>query len=172
MNLNWTSGPGFRISDFSQCVGCLSYGGAGAEDSFKFNSSNNAIFLNCISVNAPRYAFNNGKAISGVDSNRIMNCFVYNPATANFDPAQIDADVILNLVTLSGDPCTNAAGGDFSLNNTAGAGAAVRAVAYPGTFLGTTMTSYLDGGPIQSQAPASGGVGQIMQVRGQTMRVY
>lgn len=37
-------------------------------------------------------------------------------------------------VTLTGDPFTDAAGGDFSLNNTAGAGAACRGVAFPHTF--------------------------------------
>lgn len=54
-------------------------------------------------------------------------------------------------VTLSADPYTDAAGGDFSLNNTAGGGAACRAAGFPGVFPGGTTTGYRDIGAIQHQ---------------------
>lgn len=53
-------------------------------------------------------------------------------------------------VTLSGDPFTNAAGDDYTLNNTAGAGAACRAAGYPGTLPGG-LIGYLDMGVLQHQ---------------------
>lgn len=51
-------------------------------------------------------------------------------------------------VTLTGDPFTNAAGGDFSLNSTAGAGAAARAAAFPGALI-AGGTGYRDAGALQ-----------------------
>lgn len=55
-----------------------------------------------------------------------------------------------NDITLTGDPFTNAAGGDFSLNVTAGAGAACRNIAY--SFPGSATTDYPDLGGAQHQA--------------------
>lgn len=63
-------------------------------------------------------------------------------------------------VTLTGSPFTDAAGGDFSLNNTTGAGAACRAVC-DGAYPGGVGTSYLDAGAIQHQdSGGSGGGGR------------
>ena len=59
-----------------------------------------------------------------------------------------------NDVTLSGDPFTNAAGGDFSLNNTAGAGASLRNSSVPRAW-GTTTTGYPDFGAVQHQDPGA-----------------
>lgn len=59
-------------------------------------------------------------------------------------------------VTLTGVPFTNAGSGDFSLNNTASQGAALRSVGYPGVMVGGG-TGYQDIGAIQHQDPASTG---------------
>ena len=61
--------------------------------------------------------------------------------------------------TLTADPFTNAAGGDFSLNNVAGGGAACRGVGYPGG-LGYGGTNYSDIGPLQVQLTSGGSGGQ------------
>lgn len=58
-------------------------------------------------------------------------------------------------VTLSADPFTNGASNDFSLNGTAGGGAAAKALGYPGV-LTVGGTGYLDPGALQSQAGAGG----------------
>lgn len=63
-------------------------------------------------------------------------------------------------LTLTGDPATNAAGGDFSLNNTAGAGAALRNAGFPGVLTGGG-TGYADIGPLRHQDAAAGGTGSI-----------
>jgi hypothetical protein len=60
-------------------------------------------------------------------------------------------------VTLTADPFTNAAGGDFSLNATAGGGAACREAGFPGAFPGGTTTGYLDIGAVQHQDAGGGG---------------
>lgn len=66
-------------------------------------------------------------------------------------------------VTLTSSAFTNAAGGNFSLNNNAGGGALVRAGAvYP--FKGNAGTTYMDGGAIQVQA-VGGGYRQV-NIRG------
>lgn len=60
----------------------------------------------------------------------------------------------VNDVTLTGDPFTNAAGGDFSLNNTAGAGASLRNSGLPRKW-GTTTTGYPDFGAVQHNDPGA-----------------
>jgi len=60
----------------------------------------------------------------------------------------------VNDITLTGSPFTNAAGGDFSLNNTAGAGAAVRNSSLPRQW-GTTTTGYPDFGAVQHNDPGA-----------------
>lgn len=69
-------------------------------------------------------------------------------------------------VSLTGDPFTNSAAGDFSLNNTAGAGADVRAAGFPAVFPGGTTTSYPDGGAAQHQD--TGGSGGLIGNSGLT----
>lgn len=56
-------------------------------------------------------------------------------------------------VALSGDPFTNKSGGDFSLNSTAGAGAACKQVGFPGV-LRNGGTGFADIGPLSPQASA------------------
>ena len=64
-------------------------------------------------------------------------------------------------ITLTGDPFTNSAADDFSLNNTAGAGAACRETGWPGTiFPGGLVTDYTDVGTIQHQGGGGGGSSQ------------
>jgi hypothetical protein len=55
-------------------------------------------------------------------------------------------------VTLSADPFTNRASDDYSINNTAGGGADLRAASFPGAFPGGVVTGYLDIGSVQHQA--------------------
>lgn len=53
-------------------------------------------------------------------------------------------------VTLTANPFTNAGAGDFSLNSTAGGGAACKDAGYPGVFPGGNTTGHLDIGAAQS----------------------
>jgi len=61
-------------------------------------------------------------------------------------------------VTLSADPFTNAAGGDYSLNNTSGGGADCRSVGAPYDLdLDEAADNYMDIGAFQVQPSAGGG---------------
>jgi len=63
-------------------------------------------------------------------------------------------------VILTGDPFVDAAGGDFRLNNTAGAGAACRAAGFPGVLPGLSAVGYADIGVYQHlDAGGAGGGG-------------
>jgi hypothetical protein len=62
-------------------------------------------------------------------------------------------------VTLTGDPFTGAASGDFSLNATSGAGAACRAAGFPSVFPGGLTSNFSDIGAAQHQDSGGGGGG-------------
>lgn len=55
-------------------------------------------------------------------------------------------------VALSADPFTNSAGGDYSLNSTAGGGAVAKGAGFPGVFPGGTSTGAPDIGAVQTAA--------------------
>lgn len=82
------------------------------------------------------------------------NAYYNNTTAARFGFAAEDG-----AVTLTGDPFTNAAGADFSLNSTAGAGTACKAVGRPGSVTGTSTVGYRDIGTAQHADPAPGGGG-------------
>lgn len=63
-------------------------------------------------------------------------------------------------ITLAADPSTNASGGDYSLNTTAGGGALLRGVTY--VLPGALVTSYFDIGGIQHQDAGGGGGGSVI----------
>ena len=60
-------------------------------------------------------------------------------------------------VALSATPFTNAAGGDFSLNSTAGGGALCKSAAWNGGTLFSAQTNALDIGAVQSAGSGGGG---------------
>jgi hypothetical protein len=71
-----------------------------------------------------------------------------------------------NSITLTDDPFVNAAGGNFALNNTAGAGAACRDAGYPGAMVDGTNIGHADIGAIQHEDPAGGGGGFVHMLGG------
>lgn len=78
-------------------------------------------------------------------------------ASANTSGARNGLPAGANDVTLAGDPYTNAAGGDFTLNTSAGA--ACRNAGFPGVLPGTSGMGYGDIGALRHQDPAASGVG-------------
>jgi hypothetical protein len=77
---------------------------------------------------------------------------MYNTGSGYVNQANIGAHDLM----LTGSPFTNAAGLDFTLNNTAGRGAALRGTAFPGAMQ-VGGTGYLDFGPFQHQETGGGG---------------
>ena len=66
-------------------------------------------------------------------------------------------------VILTADPFTNAAGGDFTLNNTAGGGKAARGTGTPGAISAATGTGKIDFGAFQAATAAAGSKGAYAQ---------
>lgn len=66
---------------------------------------------------------------------------------------------IIDVVITDGSPFTNAAGGDFTLNNTSLRGALLRGTATPGMIPGQSQVGYLDFGCFQHQDSGGGSSG-------------
>jgi hypothetical protein len=60
-------------------------------------------------------------------------------------------------VALAADPFTDSAKDDYSLNSAAGGGAACKSAGYPGLFLGSSTTGYMDIGAVQAAAGGASG---------------
>lgn len=156
---------------------CISESNSGAgTDGFNNNSVGYGA-TNCIAYNNGRDGFNlDGNAGFGT---YLTNCIAYGNASEGFGSDGVKSGAFLlncaggnntsgnyngtNLVNveslqaLTGDPFTNAAAGDFSLNNTASAGAACRAAGFPGAYPAGLTTGYLDIGAAQHQDAGGGG---------------
>lgn len=132
-------------------------------------TNNPAQLFNCIAYNATTGLLVDSGRIVYVSNFVISTCtnsitetaaglvyvdkvFYYNsgaPTTGN--------TIALSATTsLSADPFTNAAGDDFSPNNTTNGGASVRAAGVPGAFPGLSTTGYMDAGAVQHQDSGGG----------------
>lgn len=128
---------GIRLSNDNLAELCISYG----------NGSSGTV-----------YGFSRNTGSSA--EIRIKNCAGGGNFSGNLDPALWNNGLtVVNFQALSGNPFTNAAGGDFSLNNTVGAGASCRGIAV--TLPGISTTSNPDIGAVQS----TGGTGAIVTQR-------
>lgn len=125
-NQSFVGGSG---AQFMSVINCAFVSNTGDGIAFP-NAGPQAIALaNCIFSSNGGYGVNNaGTAVVGglIASNAFYNNT--SGARNNF-PASFNGDV-----TLTGSPFTNPSGGDFTLNNTSGAGAACRGAGFPTTL--------------------------------------
>jgi hypothetical protein len=143
----------------SEIIGCIAYNNT-LSGLFYSNGFNIYPFIiNCILYGNGGYGIA-GMAAGGYGSREgifvelIRNNALGNNTSGNYQGGS--GFKASSSVDLSADPFTNAAGGDFSLNNTAGGGAACRAVGFPGTYPGGLTTGYLDIGAVQhADSPAT-----------------
>jgi hypothetical protein len=176
----------FSISGFSQCaIACIAANNTGA-GSIGFNGMNNGFVIDCVAYGNGSHGFS---FTATVNSNTAANCLAVNNGGFGFNSATYDCGFLYNcagfnntsgnvasgipaanqigFITLTGDPFANAAGNDFSLNSTAGAGAACRAAGIPGSTAtlqlpGLSTLSYPDVGAAQHADPVSGGVNRSL----------
>lgn len=153
-NNSGASSDGFAGSASNVYIGCVAYNN-GRSGFLWTNSAVACQAINCIAVNNAAYGFNVSAASNLM---YFYNCAGYNNTTANFNTTNISAFNMVGTITLPGDPFTNAAGNDFSLNSTAGA--ALRAAGIPGSsgsykLPGLSTNSYFDVGASQHADPAS-----------------
>lgn len=133
-------------------VSCVAY--ANGRDGFRI--SNLSEFANCIAESNVGTGFNQ---TIGDTMTPIINCATFGNGTA----------YSANFVGLRQSPVagvssffSNAAGRNFALNNTTGAGAAARAAGVPGAYFSASTTGYLDIGAAQHADP-TGGAGFLIQ---------
>lgn len=158
------SGVGFTagnqtISTFYYCT-AYNNGGNGFELTTTSSSQSN-FAATCLAVSNGAYGF---AAASTSGKTALYNCSGFNNTSGN---VQNTLTNVQGFVTLSGDPFVNAAGLNFGLNNTAGAGGAARAAGIPGPFPGIPLTvGFPDIGAVQHQdaGPSPGGGGSGMAV--------
>lgn len=140
---------GGQVNSMLGCIGYGSVTGSGAQVNY---GSWGAFVKNCIFVgNATLGLDFNYAGMSGVED---FNAYYGNGTneTNNALPNYTNAvHPGPHSVTLTGDPFVNAAGGNFALNATAGAGAACRNAGFPGTLRDGVNVGYSDIGALRHQ---------------------
>jgi hypothetical protein len=144
--------PGGGKASFANCT---AYGNGGAG----FNTQNGyANLINCIAETNTTYGYRVNAGLINM-----INCASYSNTSGRFQNAGSGTQWSdTGSITGSGSFFTNAAGSDFTLNNTAGAGAVCRSVGFPTAFPVPAMNNYADLGPVRHQDPAGGGGGRII----------
>ncbi len=131
-----SSGNGFNLGgNRMTCFGCVAYGNAGS--GFNIVSSGpTAALTNCLSVSNTLFGFaDNGAGV--VQADWLETCAAQGNGSGDYS-GYLQARLI-SFVSLSVNPFTNAAGLDFSLNSTAGGGAALAGTGIPGSTTGLTL---------------------------------
>ncbi len=119
---------------------CLAY--SNGRDGFHINGAivTPLVLANCVAWG------NSGKDINWVDAFTAGALVTY----CNFYATSTNYVAGFGDVVLSGDPTVAGGSNNFALNNTAGAGAAVRGAGFPGV-LAVGGTGYASGGPLDPQ---------------------
>lgn len=165
---------GFTISS-SICINCYSINNTGATtDGFTLGGASSR-FIGCVAYNNGRNGFNfvsgNSQAINCISEDNAtngftavnnpsvvwLNCAAFSNTTANFVIGTGKGAMNIGNITLTSSAFTNAAGDDFTLNNTAGGGADLRATGFPTSYKGLSTPNFLDIGAAQHQDGGGGG---------------
>jgi hypothetical protein len=104
------------------------------------------VVRNCVFYGNNQYGIEAGAAI-GIDAD-------HNAFGSNSAGNRLNIDAGANDITLSGDPFTNAAGGDFTIADSV-AGDQLVSAGFPTDING--QTNYLDLGALQEEPPAGNG---------------
>jgi hypothetical protein len=165
--LNWTlircissgntggSTDGFVISSTGSTLeSCVAYGNG--RHGFSFSPLGTIGVTNCVAEGNTNTGF---KASSVGQNIFLANCAAVNNSTANYDTTNLPNRT--DCLTGSASYFTDPGSGDFSLNNTAGGGAAARAAGTPGVMPRGTTTGYRDIGVAQHQDAGGSGGGDL-----------
>lgn len=158
-NNSGASSDGFApLNQLSSLVNCTAYGNG--RDGFRLITNTGFQAVNCVAESNTGAGFTLNAA-----NDALFLCAGYNNTGGNTVFTSATKLLSLGFLTGSGSFFTNAAAGDFSLNNTAGAGALLRAAGYPGLFPGGLTTGYSDIGAAPHADPVSSG-GQAVSIFG------
>lgn len=137
---------------------CVFYGNGGSGLRFEYTTGRHSF----VDVSGCIFYNNGGYGISAATAGILDGAFPparFNAFGANTSGARQNFRAGAGDVALTADPFTNAAAGDFSLNNTAGGGALLRQLGWPsriGVLGGATTASYSDIGAADHQESAGG----------------
>lgn len=145
------STSGFTIPQNTAWVNLVAYNNGGT-GFLCDGSTRGQTIVNLLAVSNGAYGLNNSLGIQQI--NAVVNLATYGNTSGATN--QVASHLLIGHVALSGDPFTNAGSNDFSLNNTAGAGAACRSAGFPSVFPRGTTSSHVDIGASQHADPAGG----------------
>lgn len=133
---------------------CTAYGNGRHGIFFAAGTSGYGYAINCLAVNNGAAGAGFGFSAVGIATNFLINCAGYNNHDGTVDPANIlgakgTPGAYEGFITLGADPFNNAAGNDFSLNNTVNGGALLKGVGFPSTLAGLSTTTKPDIGSSQ-----------------------
>lgn len=146
-NNSGASSDGFTTLYYTSLQRCVAYNNGRHGMNYPTNIC--GAVSNCIFVNNAGFG-----AVVGLTGSPVLPWFNFNAFYNNTSGARSGIGVGADDVALTGVPFTNAAGADYSLNNTAGQGAALRSLGSPGTT--PFGTGYSDIGPLRHQDPTGG----------------
>ena len=131
----------------SSFLNCVSHGNTnyGFEVSYDIG-----IMANCLATSNSLYGYSIGANNAGMPMTNNAN---WNNTSGGY---RFTAAYEFGRIDLSADPYTNAASGDFTLNNNAGGGALLRSAGFPGSITGGSI-GYLDVGAYQIAAGSGSG---------------
>lgn len=156
INNSGASSYGFGGSSGITAINCTAYGN-GSHGFYFAGGAVSMMTVNCLSVSNGGYAFYMG------GYNRFLkNCAYYNNTSGGIYDAGVGQVFNDGTIVLTGDPFTNAAGNDFSLNNTSGAGADLKNAGWPSVLPYGSTNNYPDIGAVRHQDPAAGGGGAAL----------
>lgn len=132
---------------------CLFYGTTGTNAVCVATSQS---VENCVFINNSASGASAVSALASENTSCVVGCAFFGNTADIVTGSTYPGYKVINKIVLTGDPITNPSGGDFSLNNTAGAGALLRGTGFPVTFANGLTTQSLDVGPAQSVPAAAG----------------
>lgn len=142
---------GFLLEQNALAINCIADNIQSTGDGFNFGgSSPPVVMINCIATRCGSNGFNGGSSTNF--SYYMFNC-AGSGNGANYSSGMVSGYNIIGDIVLSGMPY--AGGGSFDLNNTVGAGAALKAAGYP-AVQPPGMTQHLDVGLIQGSSVDAG----------------
>lgn len=132
------------------CINCTAYANGGTGFRTDVAGASPAQLINCLAVSntGPGYGNTTNAPV------HLYNCAGYNNASDTIGATSTNE----GFITLSADPFTAAGSNDFSLNNTSGGGAALKALGFPSLYPRGTTASYPDVGAAQAQTTGTSAV--------------
>jgi hypothetical protein len=148
-----------NVGTTSRFSECHSHDNSG--DGFNVNN-----FVHTVSFKNTMASKNAGKGWlvlqTRADGIKLLHCAGFENGTGDYDNTRlIDTGAnktVYNFKALTVDPFINAAGDDFSLNNTPNGGAMLRDAGWPSSYRGLSTSNYPDIGGVQHQSAVGGGL--------------